>query len=99
MLRECNKREREKEREREAILGVEFPVTRSSGSEARHEALMNEMGSSGSGHASGGPPSFPRMSMSVSAPARKNIDQLVDQAPEFVAYRYPSNDQNIDLLR
>ena len=91
--------QQEKEREREAILGVEFPVTRSSGSEARHEALMNEMGSSGSGHASGGPPSFPRMSMSVSAPARKNIDQLVDQAPEFVAYRYPSNDQNIDLLR
>ncbi|TFY82807.1 hypothetical protein EWM64_g1206 [Hericium alpestre] len=69
---------------------VDVPVTRSSGSEARHEALMNEMGSSGSGHAS-----FPRMSVT----SRKNIDQLVDQAPDFVAYRYPSNDQNMNLLR
>ncbi|KAI0066088.1 hypothetical protein BV25DRAFT_1500377 [Artomyces pyxidatus] len=79
------------ERASAALLGVEFPVTRSSGSEARHEALMNEMGSSGSGsgHA------FPRMSMS----ARKNIEELVDQSPDFVAYRYPSNDQNIALLR
>ncbi|THH21349.1 hypothetical protein EW146_g191 [Bondarzewia mesenterica] len=76
--------------------GAEFPMTRSSGSEARHEALMNELGSSGSGHASNAA-TFPRMSMSLSS--RKNIEQLVDQAPEFVAYRYPSNDQNLDLAR
>ncbi|KAI0051907.1 hypothetical protein FA95DRAFT_1602388 [Auriscalpium vulgare] len=73
-----------------ALLGVEFPAARSSGSEAMHEAMMNDVGSSqGSGHA------FPRLSMS----ARKNIEELVDQSPDFVAYRYPSNEHNLDLLR
>lgn len=45
---------------------------------------------SGSGHGTNA-----RMSMA----SQKKLDALVDQAPEFVAYRYPSNDQNLDLLR
>jgi hypothetical protein len=36
----------------------------------------------------------PRFSMS-----RKDLEEKVPQDPEFVAYRYPSGDQNIDMLR
>ena len=81
--------------------GVESPHPRSSGSEAKHEALMHldvgmggnsGMTSSGSGH---GQQPHARMSMM----SQKRVDTLVDQAPEFVAYRYPSKDQNLDLLR
>ncbi|KDQ57623.1 hypothetical protein JAAARDRAFT_69719 [Jaapia argillacea MUCL 33604] len=38
---------------------------------------------------------LPRMSVI----SRKNIEELVEQDPEFVAYRYPSSDQRLDLLR
>ncbi|KZP34516.1 hypothetical protein FIBSPDRAFT_719711 [Athelia psychrophila] len=37
----------------------------------------------------------PRMSVM----SRKAIEELVEQDPQFVAYRYPSNDQRLDLLR
>ncbi|KAI0341965.1 hypothetical protein BDW22DRAFT_222378 [Trametopsis cervina] len=37
----------------------------------------------------------PRMSIV----SKKNLEDLVDQEPEFIAYRYPSNDQRLDLLR
>lgn len=37
----------------------------------------------------------PRMSVA----SKKNLDELIDQDPEFIAYRYPSNDQRLDLLR
>jgi hypothetical protein len=77
---------------------VDFSLGRSSGSDARHEAelgmhyghLMAEAEASQS-HA------FPRLSMSLTA--RKNIESLVDQSPDFVAYRYPSGDQNLHLLQ
>jgi len=76
---------------------VEFSLGRSSGSDARHEAelgmqygnLMAEA-EAGQGHA------FPRLSMSLTT--RKNIESLVDQSPDFVAYRYPSVGQNVHLL-
>ncbi|KAH9946966.1 hypothetical protein B0H21DRAFT_374340 [Amylocystis lapponica] len=56
------------------------------------EGLMTSNGYSGPGsaHSSG-----QRMSVT----SRKNIAELVDQDPEFVAYRYPSGDQRFDLLR
>jgi len=37
----------------------------------------------------------PRMSVV----SKKNLEELVDQEPDFIAYRYPSNDQRLDLLR
>jgi len=77
---------------------INFPLGRGSGSEARHEAEMgmhygNLMANAdaGNGHV------FPRLSMSLTT--RKNLEALVDQSPEFVAYRYPSGDQNLNLLR
>ncbi len=77
---------------------VEFSLGRSSGSDARHEAELGmhygnltAEAEAGQGHA------FPRLSMSLTT--RKNIESLVDQSPEFVAYRYPSGDQNLHLLQ
>ena len=35
----------------------------------------------------------------MSIASRKAIEELVEQDPEFVAYRYPSSDQRLDLLR
>ena len=77
---------------------VDFPLGRGSGSEARHEAEMgmhygNLMANpeAGNGHV------FPRLSMSLTT--RKNLEALVDQSPDFVSYRYPSGDQNMNLLR
>lgn len=84
-------------------MSSESPLPRSSASEAKHEAtIVHEMGGAGTGTGSSGIGSsgsghgpYPRMSMM----SQKKLDTLVDQAPEFVAYRYPSNDQNLDLLR
>jgi hypothetical protein len=70
---------------------VEFPLGRSSGSEARDEA---ELGMHYAETEQGQP--FPRLSMSF---ARRNIESLVDQSPDFVSYRYPSGDQGLHLLR
>jgi hypothetical protein len=77
---------------------VEFSLGRSSGSDARHEAELgmhygNLMAEAEAGHSH----AFPRLSMSLTT--RKNIESLVDQSPDFVAYRYPSGDQNLHLLQ
>jgi hypothetical protein len=41
------------------------------------------------------PTPAPRLSMF----SKKNIDELVEQDPEFIAYRYPSSGQRLDLVR
>ncbi|KAI0309802.1 hypothetical protein OF83DRAFT_1179206 [Amylostereum chailletii] len=85
----------------------------SSGSEARHEAQMMGFGgaapsmmsvgmsvgsvTSASGHQQLQQAQFPRMSMSLAS--KKNIEHLVDQAPDFVAYRYPSGDAPLGIVR
>ncbi|EKM54277.1 uncharacterized protein PHACADRAFT_258021 [Phanerochaete carnosa HHB-10118-sp] len=51
----------------------------------------------GSGYAS--PISASSHAPRMSVMSRKNIEELVDQEPDFIAYRYPSNDQRLDLLR
>jgi hypothetical protein len=75
---------------------VEFPLGRGSGSEARHEAEMMHYGNLMANAEAGHNHVFPRLSMSLTT--RKNIEALVDQSPDFVAYRYPSGDQNMNLL-
>ena len=39
----------------------------------------------------------PNLRMSVTS--RKALEELVHQDADFVAYRYPSSDQRLDLLR
>lgn len=74
----------------------EFPTLRRSGSGGHDELLTNGgNATSTSRHSSGGPGTGPRMSVA----SRKALEELVAQDPEFVAYRYPSSDQRLDLLR
>ncbi|KAJ7287532.1 hypothetical protein C8J57DRAFT_589370 [Mycena rebaudengoi] len=70
-----------------------FPAMRRSGSEGQ-EDMVNGYATSTSRHSAfsqGGP----RMSVT----SRKALEDLVAQDPDFVAYRYPSNDQHLDILR
>lgn len=76
---------------------VDFSLGRSSGSDARHEAELGMHYGNLMAEAEAGGHAFPRLSMSLTT--RKNIESLVDQSPEFVAYRYPSVDQNVHLLQ
>lgn len=71
--------------------------------EVPFEAVMQVQGGGGGVHASG---YASPLSTSASAHAprvsvggKKNIEQLVEQDPDFIAYRYPSSDQRLDLLR
>ena len=41
----------------------------------------------------------PSPNLRISVTSRKALEELVQQDAEFVAYRYPSNDQRLDLLR
>lgn len=69
----------------------ELPGSRKSISDGRDDVLSNGgYTNSASRHSVG-----PRMSVM----SRKAIEELVSQDPNFVAYRYPSSDQRLDLLR
>jgi hypothetical protein len=77
---------------------VDFSLGRSSGSDARHEAEMGmHYGNLMAEAEVGQRHTFPRLSMSLTP--RKNIESLVDQSPDFVAYRYPSVGQDLHLLQ
>lgn len=67
-------------------------VIRQSGSDGQDDLLTNGYATSGSRHSGG---AHPRLSIS----SRKALEERVAQDPEFVAYRYPSNNQRLDLLR
>ncbi|RDX55187.1 hypothetical protein OH76DRAFT_1372879 [Lentinus brumalis] len=70
---------------------LDYNPYRSSTSDQRDEQSYNGFGGPGSAHSS----NAPRMSIA----SKKNIAELVDQDPEFVAYRYPSSDQRLEVLR
>ncbi|KAJ4483432.1 hypothetical protein J3R30DRAFT_3448440 [Lentinula aciculospora] len=74
----------------------QFPAIHTSGSDV-HDEIMTGYATSYSRHSalSGTGGGGPRMSIT----SRKALDELVSQDAEFVAYRYPSNDQRLDLLR
>ncbi|KAJ7084387.1 hypothetical protein B0H15DRAFT_911170 [Mycena belliarum] len=76
-----------------AVAAQQFPSMRRSGSEGA-EDYGTGYATSNSRHSAfstGGP----RMSVT----SRKALEDLVAQDPDFVAYRYPSNDQHLDILR
>ncbi|KII92385.1 hypothetical protein PLICRDRAFT_154861 [Plicaturopsis crispa FD-325 SS-3] len=68
----------------------EFGMPRSSGSDGADDMMTNGYATSASRHS---------VAPRGSATSRKALHDLVDQDPDFVAYRYPSNDQQLDLLR
>jgi hypothetical protein len=61
-------------------------------SDGQDDMMTNGVGTSVSRHSVG-----PHTRMSVTS--RKALEERVAQDPEFVAYRYPSNNQRLDLLR
>ncbi|KAG6917814.1 hypothetical protein DXG01_000874 [Tephrocybe rancida] len=74
----------------------QFPSMRRSGSEGQEETAFNGYATSTSRHSafsSNAPPTR------LSVTSRKALEERVAQDPNFVAYRYPSNDQRLDLLR
>ncbi len=78
-------------------LFQQFPPMRRSGSGGQEEPGLNGYATSNSRHSAlsmGGAYPPPRISLT----SRKAFEELVSQDPEFVAYRYPSNDQHLDLL-
>ncbi|KAI0675114.1 hypothetical protein C8Q78DRAFT_965742 [Trametes maxima] len=64
---------------------------RSSASDQRDEPSFSGYNGPGSVHSS----NAQRMSVN----SKKNIAELVDQDPDFVAYRYPSSDQRLEVMR
>ncbi|KAF8629662.1 hypothetical protein AX17_005601 [Amanita inopinata Kibby_2008] len=75
-----------------------FPLMRHSASDGQEDLGINGYVASTSRHSTlsmGGP--YPNHRASVTS--RKALEDLVPQDSEFVAYRYPSNDQRLDLLR
>ena len=69
---------------------LDYNPYRSSASDQRDEQQSQSWAGPGSAHSS----NPPRMSG-----ASKNIAELVDQDPEFIAYRYPSSAQRLEVLR
>lgn len=72
---------------------LDFSVFRTSPSGDSRDANVV----AGSGYAS--PISASSHAQRMSVVSRKNLEELVEQEPDFIAYRYPSNDQRLDLLR
>lgn len=68
------------------------PDHRMSGSDPEHPVVSN-----GNGHAHTGSTSAHSGNQRVSVASRKNLAELVDQDPEFVAYRYPSTDARFEV--
>ncbi|KAF5386048.1 hypothetical protein D9615_002541 [Tricholomella constricta] len=73
----------------------QFPPMRP-GSDGQDDVVANSYATSTSRHSAlstGAPQSR------LSVTSRKALEERVAQDPDFVAYRYPSNDQRLDLLR
>jgi hypothetical protein len=71
----------------------QFPQMRRSGSDGQDDLTNYATSTSRHSALSAGPNT--RMSVT----SRKALEERVSQDPDFVAYRYPSNDQRLDLLR
>jgi hypothetical protein len=76
--------------DRNLLVSHDSSTSRRSTSDVRDDITSNGgYGTSASRHSVG-----PRMSVM----SRKAVEELVEQDPTFVAYRYPSGDQRIDFL-
>ncbi|KIL66181.1 hypothetical protein M378DRAFT_403716 [Amanita muscaria Koide BX008] len=88
-------RELQSPQEDTSDIPQQFPPMRYSGSDGQHDAGMTGYATSTSRHSALSMGALPR-------PHRistKAIESLVTQDPEFVAYRYPSKEQHLELLR
>ncbi|KAG6900549.1 hypothetical protein C0993_009126 [Termitomyces sp. T159_Od127] len=74
---------------------LQFPSMRRSGSYGQEDAVFGEVTPTLRYSA----PSFGVPPSRLSITSRKALEERVTQDPNFVAYRYPSNDHRLDLLR
>ena len=80
--------------------GHQFPAIGYSSYDTQDDVATNGYATSASRHSAISASTNtqnPNLRMSVTS--RKALEELVQQDAEFVAYRYPSNDQRLDLLR
>lgn len=75
----------------------QFPAIGYSLYDTQDDVATNGYAASVSRHSASTNTPSPNLRMSVTS--RKALEELVQQDAEFVAYRYPSNDQRLDLLR
>lgn len=73
----------------------DFSAFRASRSDTPFDGGAGPQNGQSSGHAS--PMSTSTHAPRMSGASRKNLEELVEQEPEFIAYRYPSCDQRLDL--
>ncbi|RDB16773.1 hypothetical protein Hypma_002608 [Hypsizygus marmoreus] len=79
------------------LVGQPFPVMRRSGSDGQDDLMTTNGYATSTSRHSALSTGLSNARMSVAS--RKALEERVAQDPEFVAYRYPSNDQRLDLLR
>ncbi|KAI0743615.1 hypothetical protein C8Q80DRAFT_1220565 [Daedaleopsis nitida] len=70
---------------------LEYNPYRSSASDQRDDPSQGGFGGPGSAHSSN--------AMRMSVASKKNIAELVEQDANFVAYRYPSSEQRLEVMR
>lgn len=95
--KKSDKRDREQEYVQEK--GVHhFPTMPYSPYDAQDDATTNGYTTSVSRHSTFSS-NAPNSNLRMSVTSRKALEELVQQDADFVAYRYPSNNQQLDLLR
>ncbi|KAF9474233.1 hypothetical protein BDN70DRAFT_885073 [Pholiota conissans] len=92
--KKSDKREAEPMQEK----GVHFPSMNYSPYDMQDDSTTNGYTNSVSRHSTFSS-NAPNPNTRMSVTSRKALEELVQQDAEFVAYRYPSNDQQLDLLR
>ena len=83
------KKQDKREQSRQENLGHQFPSIGYSPYDTQDDVTTTGYATSASRHSA----------IRTSVTSRKALEELVQQDADFVAYRYPSNDQHLDLLR
>lgn len=76
---------------------LQFPLMHRSGSDGQEDAVYNGYLTPTSSRYSALGSGVPQSRLSITS--RKVLEERVAQDPNFVAYRYPSNDHRLDLFR
>lgn len=94
---------RQEKREQQPMqenLGHQFPTIGYSPYDTQDDVTTNGYATSASRHSAISTSiNTPNPNLRMSVTSRKALEELVQQDADFVAYRYPSNDQRLDLLR
>ncbi|KAF8798729.1 hypothetical protein BYT27DRAFT_7228310 [Phlegmacium glaucopus] len=90
---------REQQQSMQENPGHQFPTIGYSPYETQDDVTTNGYATSSRHSAISTSTNTPNPNLRISVTSRKALEELVQQDADFVAYRYPSNDQRLDLLR